>query len=163
MTTKIPRYFSLSDHYSCVFTQWREITDSIDYSNFHTGPKKASVEEDPAHTVTQQNLFQSEKGNKAPLQGIYSVKQIISLHEGAKTGKWVALSPSICMPSLSLYLSEHRSVTEWDQAAFPWSTFTRGQFKQPKSLCRRKGLNKSTGMQGNTLLPQCSCCVRQRH
>lgn len=66
----IPGYFSLYYHYSCGFTQWREITDGLDYS-FHTGPKKASVEEDPTHTATQQNLFQSEKGKKAPLQGIY--------------------------------------------------------------------------------------------
>lgn len=68
------------------------MSEGIDLTSFHMAPKIATDEEDQTHTVIQQNPFPSEKGNKAPLWGIYSVKQIISFCEGVKIGKWMALS-----------------------------------------------------------------------
>jgi len=57
----------LKDHYSCIFTQGREISEGIDLSSFHMASKIAIDEEGQTHIVIQQNPFPSEKGNKAPL------------------------------------------------------------------------------------------------
>lgn len=125
----IPGYFSLYYHYSCGFTQWREITDGIDYS-FHTGPKKASVEEDPNSNSTKSfPIWKRKKGSTA------RHLRITSLHEGAKTQNWEPLFPSL--HALAILAFDWVQVSGWmGPSSLPLVTFTRGQLMQPKSQRR---------------------------
>jgi len=62
----------------------------------------------------------------------------------------MALFLSICMPLLSFGLTLRRPVSERARVAIPWSASIEGHLRQPHSLGRKKGLNRSKVTQEKT-------------
>lgn len=71
---------------------------------------------------------------------------------------------SMCMPSLSFYLTLHRPVTEWAQVATPWSASIKERPVKAAPLPEQKERDEQeqSNIGKNVVLSQCSCCLLGR-